>query len=496
MLFNSLRFLLFFPAVCGLFFATPHRWRWLLLLSASYLFYMGWRPEYLALIVLITLTSYVAARVMDAAKSERTRLLALLVNLGVCGGVLFLFKYLSFALRSVNALSSQLGLDAALPYWHLILPVGVSFYTFQTLSYSLDVYLRKRRHDNHLGVFSLYVAFFPQLVAGPIERSTNLMPQFYEHMYFDYDRAVSGLRYMLWGMFKKVVVADNLARFVTAAYGDPSSVSGGALLTATVFFSFQIYCDFSGYSDIAIGAARIMGFRLMRNFDAPYFSRSIAEFWRRWHISLSTWFRDYLYLPLGGSRGGQLFTYRNYMIVFLVSGLWHGAAWTFIIWGGIHGALLVGEDLMRRWFRRPGHQGIRTLTTQGLLPSTIRRLVTFSLVTLSWVFFRARSLAEALTILRRIGGFLAALPGMLFTLDRHGLSQSALVGQRRVSLLVALYGILVLVVGDLLLRSPRFMACFRSSHHCFRLVVYFALLMSILLLGNYADESPFIYFQF
>ena len=496
MLFNSFRFLVFYPIVVLLFFSVPHRWRWILLLVASYVFYMGWRPEYLALIVLVTLTSYFAALLMDSAKTARMRGIALFANLLICGGVLFLFKYLLFSIRTTNHVLSSIGTESSIAEWSMILPVGVSFYTFQTLSYSLDVYFGKRKHDTHLGIFSLYVAFFPQLVAGPIERSTSLMPQFYEEMQFDYDRAVSGMRRILWGMFKKVVVADNLAVFVSAAYDNVGASSGGQLLTATVFFSIQIYCDFSGYSDIAIGAARVMGFRLMKNFDAPYFSSSVAEFWRRWHISLSTWFRDYLYFPLGGSRHGRLKTYRNYLIVFLVSGLWHGAEWTFVVWGGIHGAFLVVEDLLRRFFARPQRRCVQAVLSQGALLTPPRVLLTFSLVTLSWVFFRAGNISEAMTIFGKIGGFLSEVPNIVLTLDHKEIAKAVFIGQRRVQLLICCYGIAVLLLGDALMKSGRFCCFFLTCSHYVRLGFYFIITMSVILLGNYSSESPFIYFQF
>jgi len=496
MLFNSLNFLLFFPTVAVLFFVLPHRWRWVLLLLASYLFYACWRPAYLGLILLITGSCYAAAAVIARSASAGARRLALLASLGICLGTLFLFKYLGFAAETVHSLGNALGLGLPVPAWQLILPVGISFYTFQALSYTLDVYRGSRAHEPHPGIFALYVSFFPQLVAGPIERSTQLMPQFGEEMRFDYERVVSGLRWMLWGMFKKVVVADNLARFVKTAYGPPLATSGTSLALGTLFFAIQIYCDFSGYSDIALGAARVLGFRLTRNFATPYFSRSFTEFWRRWHISLTTWFRDYVYIPLGGNRQGRWATYRNCAIVFLISGLWHGAAWTFVVWGALHGTFLIAEAILRHHVRQhEGHPLVQALR-QSPVVAGVRRAIVFVAVMVGWVFFRARSIGDAMLALKRIGQGLLSIPQQLAHPGPGGFAATVFMGHSRAYMAVALVAVVSLVVGDCLLVSARFRRLFHAVPHAVRLTLYFGLAMSILLLGVVEDENPFIYFQF
>ncbi len=340
-LFNSIQFVFFFPLVVAMYFTTPQRWRWLLLLGASYYFYAAWRPEYVVLIFASTVVDYLCGRGMGRFRRARVRKLLLSLSVGTNLGFLFAFKYLSFFNESIRAAFDQFNIFYGVPAFDILLPVGISFYTFQSLSYTIDVYRERTPPEKHFGIFALYVSFFPQLVAGPIERSYRLLPQFYAHQRFDPDRVVSGLRLMLWGFFLKIVVADRLALFVNEVYADPGAYSGSALLLGTYFFAFQIFADFAGYSCIAIGAAGVMGYDLMENFRRPYFAASIREFWGRWHISLSTWFRDYLYIPLGGNRVSRWRWYVNLFAVFVISGLWHGAAWTFVVWGALHGAYLV-----------------------------------------------------------------------------------------------------------------------------------------------------------
>jgi len=334
MLFNSLEFLLYFPVVVGLYFTLPHRWRWLHLLIASYAFYMAWEPAYALLIFTSTLVDYLIARRMPLEEGGRRKALlgtSLTINLGL----LFSFKYYNFINETFTDAAALLGVAWPLPESNLLLPVGISFYTFQTIGYSVDVYRGKLEPERHFGHFALYVSYFPQLVAGPIERASRLLPQLKAEHHFDVDRVASGLRLMLWGFFKKVVVADRLAHLVDTIYANPDEATGPTVALSTACFVYQVYCDFSGYSDIAIGAARVMGVDLMKNFDQPHLSRSIGEFWRRWHISLMAWFRDYIYIPLGGSRHGRLNHYRNIAVVFLVSGVWHGAGGHYIVWGGV-----------------------------------------------------------------------------------------------------------------------------------------------------------------
>ncbi len=405
MLFNSLEFLLFFPVVVGLYFVLPTRVRWAWLLGTSYLFYMAWRIDYVVLLLISTAVDYVAGRRMGQLPTKRQRRPYLAASLLVNLSLLFGFKYFNFLNESMRALLGTAGFAYGIPALDVLLPVGISFYTFQTLSYSIDVYNGKTEPEAHLGRFALYVAFWPQLVAGPIERPGHLLPQFRQHFNFDYARVRAGLVRMAWGFFKKVAIADRLAAYVDDVYGAPGEFSGAGVLLATYFFAFQIYCDFSGYSDIAIGAARVMGFDLMENFRRPYTSRSIAEFWRRWHISLSTWFRDYVYIPLGGNRVVRWRWYYNLMITFVVSGLWHGAAWTFAIWGALHGGLLILGLTTSGWWQRPANGS----APRSRLLGWLQILATFHLVALGWIFFRAESVRDAFHFI----GEIARLPWTL-----------------------------------------------------------------------------------
>jgi alginate O-acetyltransferase complex protein AlgI len=398
MSFISFEFIMFFCIVVPLYFVLPMRWRILLLLVSSYIFYAFSRVEYVLLIAFSTLVDYFAARELgktpDEHKVKRRLLLtaSILVNLGV----LFVFKYFNFFSESLLALSQSIGFDYQPITHNLLLPVGISFYTFQSMAYTIDVYRKKIDVEYDAAIFATYVAFFPQLVAGPIERAQNMMPQFRKKFNFDYERVVSGLRLVLWGAFKKIVIADRLAVYVNAVYNDVDTYSGLPLILATLFFTFQIYCDFSGYSDIAIGAARVMGFDLMENFRQPYFARSIRDFWRRWHISLSTWFRDYLYFPIGGNRMSTIRNLLNLMIVFVVSGLWHGANWTFVIWGALHGGYIVIETLAIQVTGKREPQPIQLW---------LQRAVTFLLVVFAWIFFRANTVGDAFYIIQNLFNF-------------------------------------------------------------------------------------------
>ena len=482
MLFNSWQFLIFFPTVVILFFALPGRYRQALLLLASYYFYMCWKAEYLFLILVSTLIDYTAGILMGKTERLARRRLYLILSLLTNLGLLFTFKYFNFFNDSFRLLFRHFNLIYHVPALKVLLPVGISFYTFQTLSYTIDVYRGKKEPERNLVVFALYVAFFPQLVAGPIERSTRLLPQFYEKMEFDYERVKNGLLLMAWGFFKKVVIADRLAIYVNQVYGSPGDFSGPVLLLATYFFAFQIYCDFSGYSDIAIGAAQVMGYRLMLNFNRPYFSKSISEFWKRWHISLSSWFRDYLYIPLGGNRVARWRWYANLFIVFLVSGLWHGANWTFVVWGGLHGSYLlisIWTDGFRAFVRRK-----IGLEKHPALKKAIRVAVTFHLVLFSWIFFRAQSLTEALFIIRNI--FSNWQWPALMTVPGFGLTE----------IIFAVASIFVMESVHLLQRGTAIRDLLGRQSTGLRWAVYFLLVMAILLFGAYDNSRAFIYFQF
>ena len=400
MLFNSVEYFVFFGVVALLHFVLPQRWRWILLLVASYAFYMSWNPAYIVLIGGSTLVDYFVGLRLGKTQIRSQRRALLLCSLVANLGLLFTFKYWNFFQSSFVEVAGWLGVSVQPSVLHVLLPVGISFYTFQTLSYTIDVYRERIPPERHLGRFALFVSFFPQLVAGPIERASRLLPQIELEKRFDRERVSSGLQLILWGLFKKVVIADRLAIYVDQVYGDVGSQDATAYLLATYAFAFQIYCDFSGYTDMALGSAKVLGFDLMQNFRRPYFATTLQDFWRRWHISLSTWLRDYLYIPLGGNRLGLPRTYANLLITMLLGGLWHGAAWNFVIWGGIHGLLLAGSRYSLPW-RDSLYANFRV---PGWLRDGFRMLITFHLVCFAWVFFRASSASDAFQILWGLGG--------------------------------------------------------------------------------------------
>ena len=392
MLFNSLQFCIFFVVVTVLYYYLPRHWQWRMLLFASCAFYMAFVPAYIVVLFgTIVIDYYMALRISTAHGA--TRRLYLQISIVATCLVLFAFKYFNFFALTVRELQQLLGDSPSFPLANIILPIGLSFHTFQSLSYVIEVYRGKQLPERHFGIYSLYVMFYPQLVAGPIERPQNLLHQFYEEHRFDADEMAHGLFLMAWGFFQKMVVADRAASYVNTVYGNWQGASGLSLLVATLFFAVQIYADFAGYSCIAIGCARVLGFRLMRNFWHPYFSVTVSEFWRRWHISLSTWFKDYVYVPLGGSRTTRALHYRNLMITFTLSGLWHGANWTFVIWGAYNGILLVAESFAG------ASAASLSRTTAQLLP---RRVLTLSVICAGWIFFRAPSARAAISILQRI----------------------------------------------------------------------------------------------
>ena len=479
MLFNSGEFIIFFPLVALLYFAIPYKWRWGLLLVASYYFYMCWKPEYIVLIIASTAIDYGTGLRMGRLKEKVRRRKYLILSLCTNLGLLFAFKYFNFFNDSARAVFNQFNLFYGVPTFSVLLPVGISFYTFQTLSYSIDVYRGNREAESHFGIFALYVAFFPQLVAGPIERSTHLLPQFLEKHEFDYIRVTNGLKRMAWGLFKKVVIADRLAVYVNQVYNNPTEYHGAHIWIATYFFAFQIFCDFSGYSDIAIGAAEVMGYRFMENFRRPYLAQSIAEFWKRWHISLSTWFRDYLYIPLGGNRVGKWRWYYNLFIVFVISGLWHGANWTFIIWGALHGFYLIFAILSaktrRQFAARSG------LDRFPIALAYIKRIITFHLVCFAWIFFRSNSVGDAFMLVGNLFHF-DSFSNIPLTLDDSGMR-------------IALLTILAMEAFHFTQEKISVTRLVSKQHVAVRWACYFALLLSILIYGVF-EESAFIYFQF
>jgi alginate O-acetyltransferase complex protein AlgI len=475
MLFNSFEFLVFFPVVTILYFLLPHKWRWLHLLAASCIFYMALIPVYILILIFTIIIDYIAGIVIE--KSEgRKRKLYLTISIFANVGVLAVFKYYNFFIDNVNSLLDITDIHAAIPYLNIILPVGLSFHTFQAMSYTIEIYRGNQAAEKHFGIYALYVMFYPQLVAGPIERPQNLLHQFRDKHKYDVDRMYEGLRLMLWGLFKKVVIADRLSLYVNMVYGDVNGSSGANLALATVFFAIQIYCDFSGYSDMAIGSAKVMGFKLMTNFNRPYFARNIQEFWKRWHISLSTWFRDYVYISLGGNRVSKRKIYFNVAVVFLLSGFWHGANWTFVIWGALHALFIVCYMLYKEYINK-------SHSRDGLISQVFSIGFTFILVCVGWIFFRAQSTSEALTILYKIVSFSGD-----FKLVVYG--ASSVFGAT--SILISVAMIFILWANDY----------FQDTHQrlfnkrpIFDILTNGVLLFLILSFGVF-QKTSFIYFQF
>jgi len=485
MLFNSLDFAIFLPIVFVLYwFVTARNLKLqnLLIVVASYVFYGWWDWRFLSLILFSTLVDYLVGLGLSKQENLLKRRVLLWTSIGVNLGFLGFFKYYNFFLDNFIEAFSFFGRDISPNSLNIILPVGISFYTFQTLSYSIDVYKRKLEPTRDFVAFAAFVSFFPQLVAGPIERASNLLPQFYARRTFEYSKAVDGLRQILWGLFKKVVIADNAAEFANMFFNSPADYPGSVLFLGAVFFAFQIYGDFSGYSDIAIGTARLFGFSLMQNFAFPYFSRDMAEFWRRWHISLSTWFRDYLYIPLGGSRGSLALKVRNTFIIFVVSGFWHGANWTFIVWGALNALYFLPLLLARK---NRTHLG--PVAENHILPS-LREIwqmgTTFALTVLAWVFFRAEDMAHAMAYLKGI------FSTSLFTVPKgaHFVNLSTHPGT--VALLIVALSIIE----------------WSGRHHAhalgqctkwkwpYKYGLYYLIALFIFLFGG--QEQTFIYFQF
>lgn len=400
MLFNSLQFIVFFIIVTLAYFSIRHQYRWILLLGASCYFYMAFVPIYILILGGTILVDYFIGILLDESR-DKWRKLILTISIIVNIGVLVVFKYYNFFLNNIYKIPGTSFLHYFLPALSIILPIGLSFHTFQALSYTIEVYRKRQKAERHFGIYALYVMYYPQLVAGPIERPQNLLPQLRASNSFDFERLKSGLIQMAWGFLKKIVIADRLAMLVDHSYADVFSSNGLTLLVATIFYSFQIYCDFSGYADIAIGASRVMGIDLMANFRTPYLSKSIAEFWKRWHISLSTWFKDYVYIPLGGNKVKVSRWYFNLLIVFILSGFWHGANWTFIIWGLLHGIYLIFAIEKQKWKDKLGLQ----ISLPSLLNKSLDIIITFSLVAFAWIFFRSSNVSSAILVISKIVRF-------------------------------------------------------------------------------------------
>lgn len=482
MIFNSLDFALFLPVVFVLYWflckKSLKRQNYLIFFS-SYFFYGWWDWRFLLLIIFSSIIDYsIGIFLINQQNINKRKLLlsiSILINLGFLG----FFKYYNFFVENFLIAFSFMGNNIKPNTLNIILPVGISFYTFQTLSYSIDVYRGNLKPTKDFIAFSAFVSFFPQLVAGPIERATNLLPQFYKKRKFNYDSAVDGLRQILWGFFKKIVIADNCATWANAIFNNHSEYNGSTLVLGAVFFSFQIYGDFSGYSDIAIGISKLLGFDLKKNFSFPYFSRDIAEFWRRWHISLSTWFRDYLYIPLGGSKKGKWKNIRNVFVIFIVSGFWHGANWTFIIWGALNAIYFLPLLLLKK-----NRLNTNTVAEGNILPTLkefFSMLLTFTLTTLAWVFFRAENIKHAINYLSKI------FSRSLFEVPDFKINSRYL---------LTLFLIFIFLTIEWIGREHEYAIeklGFNKPRHL-RLISYAILIYIIVFLGGSQDN--FIYFQF
>lgn len=497
MLFNSFDFIIFFPIVVGVYFLVPQKVKNVWLLITSYYFYMCWNVRYILLILFSTIVTYGCGMLLDrfgAYPDQRKRVTykkccvagSLFLNLGI----LFVFKYWNFAVDNLNGFLATVGITAKVSALNLLLPVGISFYTFQALGYTIDVYRGEIKAEKNFLQYALFVSFFPQLVAGPIERAGNLLEQLREQHHFNFDQAREGVLIMIWGYFLKLVLADRIAIVVDTVYGDYGTYGGVYLILATILFAFQIYCDFAGYSTIAIGAAMIMGFRLMENFNAPYLAGSVADFWRRWHISLSTWFKDYLYIPLGGNRRGQARKYINLLVVFCVSGLWHGAEWTFIIWGGLNGLYQIIGSLLRPVRNKVTE--LLQLRKDTLSHKAAQIVCTFILIDISWLFFRAQNITEALAIIKSI--FTVHNPWILFDDSLYSLGLSAK------SFRIIPIALAILVFADIMkYRGVCIRKVILRQDYWFRWMVVAGSILLISLFGIWGssyDAKNFLYFQF
>ncbi len=496
MVFNSYIFLIFFPVVLIVYRLIPKKARSFWLLAASYYFYMSWNPKYAVLIVFSTVATYITGILLDRCRSrkdagqwDRSKLIVaacITVNLMI----LFFFKYYGFFFDNLTALLSHAGIAVSVPRFDVVLPVGISFYTFQALGYCIDVYRGDTKAEHNFWKYALFVSFFPQLVAGPIERSGNLMKQLEDPAPYSYTGFRDGLFLMLWGYFQKIVIADRIAVFVDAVYGDVSSYPGVYLIVATVLFALQIYCDFGGYSNIAKGAAGILGIELMDNFASPYLSQNCAGFWKRWHISLSSWFRDYVYIPLGGNRKGKLRKYLNILIVFGASGLWHGANWTYVLWGLLNGLFQIAGDAAKNLKQCLGR--IFSVDADRFASRAARVAVTFVLICFTWIFFRADTVGEAFDIIYSMAS--VHNPWVLFdgSLYLTGLTQKEMA--------VLVFSVLILIAVDIAnYKGIRIRKLILEQDYWFRALAFAVCVCVILIFGIWGTgyrSDAFLYFQF
>lgn len=494
MLFNSLDFLIFFPIVVLIYFIIPRKIRYIWLLVASYYFYMCWNTKYALLIGISTLITYISGLIIGKCQKGWSKKLVVALSFVSNLGILVFYKYFDFILENINAVLGKCNMQLVSNPFDIILPVGISFYTFQALSYTVDVYRKEVEPEKNPLKYALFVSFFPQLVAGPIERSKNLLNQVknIENIkVWNYDRVANGFILMVFGMFQKMVIADRVSVFVDSVYNNLHAVGTMETVFAAVGFSIQIYCDFAAYSTIAIGAAKVMGFELMENFDTPYFAASIKEFWRRWHISLSSWFKDYLYIPLGGNRKGKIRKYFNLMVTFLVSGLWHGASWNYVVWGGLHGIYQVFGEILA-----PVRKKLVKVfkVNDGVFSYKLGQILfTFSLTSLTWVFFRAETIREALYFFKRM--FTMWNPWVFFN---EGLYEY---GLDRVEVNILFAALIVLLLAELLkyFKKQRISEFLMEQNLWFRWIVVIGMIVACVVYGEYGisfDSNQFIYFQF
>lgn len=479
MLFNSFEFLVFFIVIALTFFSLPHKFRWAFLLAASYYFYMSWQPAYALLIAFTTLVSFVLALGTDRVKSGQKRKFFFWTSIVVCLGVLFFFKYFNFFNYYLGKFFSVVSIPYDFSGFDILLPVGISFYTFQTLSYNIDVYFGVRSAEKHLGIYALYVSFFPQLVAGPIERSTALMPQFYEKKSFSLAGLSSGVKFMIWGMFKKVVIADRLSVLVNSAFNQPYEHQGSTFILAVFLFAFQLYCDFSAYSDIAKGAARVLGYELMENFNHPYISKNITEFWRRWHISLSTWLRDYLYTPIVFSkkRWGKRAVAYSIFITFILCGLWHGPKVTFVIFGFLQGFALVYEMYTKNAREKLRH------SVGAFVYDHLSVAITFSFILFSFIFFRANTFSDSMYI-----------TGKIFSSPFHFSDLSEFIsGYGKARFVFVFFLLILFILADIKIYSV--VKGVKPLRPLLKYVLFSFIVVLIVLFGFFGNVE-FIYFQF
>ena len=489
MSFNSVIFLGCLPFVLIAYWLLPKRFRWIMLLIVSYLFYMSWNAWLIFLILFTTLVSYFSGLLMEKFESKKIKLICLIVTLVCCLGVLFFFKYFTFAVNLVIDIINLGNADIAQFTFSLILPVGISFYTFQTLSYVIDIYRGRIKAERHFGYYALFVSFFPQLVAGPIERPENLIPQLKAEVKFDNEMFFSGLRIAIVGYFKKIVIADGVAVFVNGVYNNVEASNGLTVLIATVLFAVQIYCDFSGYSEIAIGVAKMMGIKLSDNFNCPYAATSIKDFWRRWHISLTSWFTDYVYIPLGGNRCKLWRWMINVMIVFLLSGLWHGAALTFVVWGGGHGIYQIVGKLKNLLIGKLVSAGKLKLPKENIVVTFIKRAVTFALVCFAWIFFRGNSLSDCGILISKIFTDWSACGAAL---EKIGFDMPALISVMFMILILALARYISIPKND----NGTLLTKTKISQTVVYVYLVVAVAVAWFALVSGGGSSSFIYFQF